>query len=136
NSAVTRWLAPRGLPDLMGRAAKAEFATRYAFTGTLAAAEWAPYAPARSAMVYVEDTTSAAASWGLRAVDAGANVLLAEPKIDVVFERPLTTNTGLVIAAPTQVVVDLMTGPGRNPSEAEELLEWMKRNEQSWRGPG
>ena len=33
----------------------------------------------------------------------------------------------------TQVVVDLMTGPGRSPSEAEELLEWMKRNEQSWR---
>ena len=37
------------------------------------------------------------------------------------------------LAAPTQVVVDLMTGPGRSPNEAEELLEWMKRNERSWR---
>ena len=29
--------------------------------------------------------------------------------------------------------VDLMTGPGRNPAEAEELLGWLQRNEQSWR---
>jgi hypothetical protein len=133
NSTVTRWIAPRGLPDLVSRAAQTDASTRYVFTGTVAAAEWAAYAPARSAMVYVEDATSTAASWGLRPVDAGANVLLAEPEIDVVFERPVVTSTGIVIAAPTQVVVDLMTGPGRNPSEAEELLEWMKRNEQSWR---
>jgi hypothetical protein len=134
NSSITRWIAPRGLPDLVRRVAQTNLATRYVFTGTLAAAEWAAYAPARSAMVYVEDGPYAAASWGLRPVDAGANVLLAEPQIDVVFERPVTASTGITTAAPTQVVVDLMTGPGRNPSEAEELLEWMKRNEQSWRG--
>ncbi len=59
--------------------------------------------------------------------------MLAQPKFDVVFERPLRTVGGVAVASPSQVVVDLMTGPGRNPNEAEELLEWMKRNEQSWR---
>jgi hypothetical protein len=59
--------------------------------------------------------------------------MLAQPQYEVVFERSLTTVNGATLAAPSQVVVDLMTGPGRNPSEAEELLEWMKRNEQSWR---
>jgi len=54
-------------------------------------------------------------------------------EFNVVFERSLTNQEGLQLAAPTQVAVDLMTGPGRSPSEAEELLDWMRRNEQSWR---
>ncbi len=60
-------------------------------------------------------------------------MILAQPAYGVVLEQSLTNVDGVVIAAPTQVVVDLMTGPGRNPNEAEELLESMKRNEQSWR---
>jgi len=59
--------------------------------------------------------------------------MLAGPVFDVVFERSIQNKEGVVLAAPTQVVVDLMTGPGRSPNEAEELLEWMKRNERSWR---
>jgi hypothetical protein len=38
-----------------------------------------------------------------------------------------------VTVAPTQLVVDLLTGPGREPSEGDELLAWMKRNEDAWR---
>jgi len=134
NSRIKRWIAPRGLPELVKRIAEAEGSTRYAVTGTLAAAEWAAYAPARLAMIYVADADKAAELWGLRPADAGANVMLAEPEFDVVFERSLTNRGGLQVAAPTQVAVDLMTGPGRSPSEAEELLEWMRRNEESWRG--
>jgi len=130
---INRWIAPRGLPDLMKRIGSTDAPTRYAVTGTVGAAEWAAYAPARMAMIYVEGADEAAGAWDLRPAEAGANVLLAEPKYDVVFERALTNSEGVTIAAPTQVVVDLMTGPGRNPSEAEELLEWMRRNEQSWR---
>lgn len=133
NSSVTRWITPRGLPDLMKRIATASEVVRYAVSGTLAAAEWAAYAPARLAMIYVANANEAAEAWGLRSAEAGANVMLAEPEFDVAFERPLTNQEGVTVAAPSQVVVDLMTGPGRNPSEAEELLEWMKRNEQSWR---
>ncbi|MER5419688.1 hypothetical protein [Streptosporangium roseum] len=131
NSRVTRWLAPRGLPNLVERGAGS--AVQYAVTGTLAAVEWASYAPARSAMIYTTDSEQAAQLWDLRPVDAGANVMLAEPLIDVVFTRTLQTASGLTVAAPTQVAVDLMTGPGRSPSEAEELIEWMIRNESSWR---
>ena len=133
NSRTTRWIAPRGVPDLMERIASASSPSQYAVTGTLAAAQWAAYAPARLAMIYVENAAEAADTWGLRAADAGANAILAEPEIDVVFERTKETVGGAIVAAPTQVVVDLMTGPGRSPSEAEELLTWMKKNEQSWR---
>ncbi|GAA0952327.1 hypothetical protein [Nonomuraea longicatena] len=131
NSRVTRWIAPRGLPKLMRRAA--DNPTQYAVTGTLAAAHWAPYAPARSAMIYTTDAEHSARLWDLRPADAGANVMLAEPESDVVFTRTLTDASGLTIAAPPQVAADLMTGPGRNPSEAEELIEWMTWHESSWR---
>lgn len=132
NSRVTRWIAPRGLPDLLAQTAKNPQVT-YAVTGTLAAAEWAAYAPARLAMIYTADAGQAAEVWGLRPAEAGANVMLAEPEIDIVFVRTLTTRADVRIAAPTQVAVDLMSGPGRSPSEAEELLEWMTNNESSWR---
>lgn len=132
SSRVSRWIAPRGLSDLIERAAASSDVT-YAVTGTLAAAEWAPYAPARSAMIYVLDSATASAAWDLRPADAGANVMLGEPDVDVPFVRTLTTSNGLEVAAPTQVAVDLMTGPGRSPAEAEELIQWMVRNEQSWR---
>lgn len=131
SSRVTRWIAPRGLSNLVERGAGSP--VQYAVTGTLAAAEWASYAPARSAMIYTADAERAAQLWDLRPADAGANVMLAEPETDVVFTRTLATASGLTIAAPTQVAVDLMTGPGRSPSEAEELIEWMTRNESSWR---
>jgi hypothetical protein len=133
DSRITRWIAPRGLPELMKRVADTGGPTPYAVSGTLAAAEWAAYAPARLAMIYVGQPEKAAEPWGLRPTDAGANVMLAEPALDVVFERCLTNKEGVVVAAPTQVAVDLMTGPGRSPNEAEELLDWMRRNEQSWR---
>jgi hypothetical protein len=133
NSTVTRWIAPRGLDGLLKRIADAPF-DGYAVTGSLAAAEWAPYAPTRSAMIYVANAIEAGATWNLRPTEAGANVMLAEPEIDVPFVRTLTTTTGIKIVAPTQAVVDLMTGPGRSPQEAEELLQWMVANEQSWRG--
>lgn len=133
NNQVTRWIAPRGLPALLDRIASTDASTRYAVSGSIAAAEWAAYAPARLAMIYADDASGAAREWDLRPVEAGANVILAQPAYGVVFERSLTDVEGVVIAAPTQVVVDMMTGPGRNPNEAEGLLEWMKRNEQSWR---
>lgn len=132
SNGVSQWIAPRGLDHLRQRISTSH--GRYAVTGTLAAAQWAAYAPARSAMVYVADSGTAAEEWDLRPADGGANVVLAEPKSEVPFVRTVSTMNGLILAAPAQVVVDLMTGPGRNPAEAEELLNWMVANEQSWRG--
>jgi len=64
-------------------------------------------------------------------VDSGANVLLIEPFDKVVFERTMRFGE-LVTVAPSQVAVDLLTGPGREPSEGEELLRWMKENVDAW----
>ena len=77
-----------------------------------------------AAMIYVIDLPgSGRRAWDLRSAEAGANVLLAQPKYDVVFERSLPNVDGVVLQQkPSQVAVDLMTGPGRNPSEAEELI--------------
>lgn len=138
---ATRWLAPRGIPHLLKRMAEPsgkqqDPGFRYAVTGTIAAAEWAPYAPASMAMTYVSNTEEAARTWGLRPTEAGANALLLEPPYDVMLERSSINDTGLQIAAPTQVAVDLLTGPGRGPSEAENLLAWMQEHEEAWRRYG
>jgi hypothetical protein len=132
SSRITRYIEPRGLAIFLTKAVDVA-GVQYAVTGTTAAAEWAPYAPARSALVYVADAEHAAAAWGLRPAESGANVLLAEPITDAVFERTTTAADGTVIVAAAQVAVDLMSGPGRNPAEAEELMDWMERNESTWR---
>ena len=129
---VTRWIAPRGMSDLLDTVRGKE-GVDYAMTGSVAAAAWAVQAPTRSAMAYVRDIDRTATEWGLRETDVGANVLLVKPAYPVVMERALFALDGVVVASPTQVAVDLMTGPGRAPAEAEELIDWMGRNEQSWR---
>jgi hypothetical protein len=131
-NAVSRWIAPRGLDSLLSRIRSSE-AGAYAVTGTIAAAEYAPYAPARTAMIYVADAARAANTWDLRGADTGINVLLAEPAYAFILDRPTLRHDGLKLVKPAQIAVDLMTGPGRSPSEAEELLDWMRSNEQSWR---
>lgn len=136
NSRITRWIAPRGLPGLLERMSQDGTEGKYAVTGTLVAAEWAEYAPASHAMIYVSNAAVAARAWGLHSTEAGANVLLAEPQYPVVFERTWVNRSNVVMAATSQVYVDLLTGPGRNPSEAERLLTWMERNEGAWRQHG
>jgi hypothetical protein len=69
---------------------------------------------------------------GLRSADAGANVLLAEPFDPVVFDRTSTRDDLRVVAA-SQLAADLLTGPGREPSQGEELLAWMRDNGDAWR---
>lgn len=134
-NSVTSYLAPRGLPDLLARLPKGAPAPglRYAVTGTFAVQRWASYAPARNAMIYADNPALLAQHVGLREVETGANVLVAKSAYDVVYERTSVVD-GVFMVAPSQAAVDLMTGPGRNPAEAEELLAWMEANEGEWRG--
>jgi len=128
---VRRYLQPRGIPALMGRLAAIRD-VRYAVTGSVAAQKWAPYAPPRSAMIYTDDPDRLVAELDLREIDTGANVLIATSTFDVVLERTQSYE-GVTIVAPSQAVVDLMTGPGRNPAEAQALMEWMENNVKQWR---
>lgn len=128
---VRSYLHPRGLPavtDALGRATR----LRYCVTGSLAARLRVSYAPARLAMIYVDDPDTVAETIGLRAVDTGANVLLAPTKYTVVFDRTTQTD-GVTYASPSQAAVDLLTAPGRGPAEATALLDWMETHEAHWR---
>ena len=127
---TTTFLAPRRLDDLTAKLTTVKW--RYAITGSLAAQSYSPIAPARLGMLYVDDIQTAVRQLDLREVDSGTNVLLAEPFDPVVYERT-TKRAGLMVAAPTQVAADLLTGSGRMPSEGDEMLAWMKANEPDWR---
>lgn len=127
---ATSFLAPRGLAGVVHQLRTSSL--RYAITGSWAARELAPIAPARLALVYVEDPLAAASTLELRESEVGTNIMLLEPYSDVVFERAQERD-GLVFTHPSQLAVDLLTGPGRAPQEGEALLRWMHENEHAWR---
>lgn len=131
SNTVQTFLEPRGLSALTERLAQLP-KLDYVLTGSLAASRVAAYAPARLATLYVGDLGQAAEALGLRQVDSGTNVALASGDYEVVFARAERFD-GVRMAAPSQVAVDLLTGPGRSPSEATALLEWMERDERAWR---
>ena len=120
------YLAPRGTSALLARLQDAGI--RYALTGSVGASKIAPLAPTRLAMIYADDPAEAADAWGLRPTERGANVILLTPFDEVVYERAWYRDE-LVFCAPSQLAVDLLTGPGRSPAEGEELLRWMEENE-------
>ena len=124
------YLDPRGIASFASRLSAAD--SNYAATGAFAAQRFAPTAPARQAAIYVEDSAAAAERLGLRPADAGANVILAEPFDPVVFDRS-TIRDELRVVAASQLAADLLTGPGREPSEGNELLAWMRGHEDAWR---
>ena len=126
----TTALEPRGLPALEGKLRATKFA--YAATGALAAQRFDPIAPARLAAIYVTDPFQAIDRLDLRETEAGANVVLLEPLDTVVFDRTVERDS-LRCVAPSQLAVDLLTGPGREPSQGQEMLSWMERNEHVWR---
>lgn len=134
DAGLTKWVALRGVQALSETIASATNDDyRYAITGSVAAKEWVPYAPAMVFAAYVTDVDAAATAWGLIPADGDANVLLATPPYEVMLRRAKSGRPGLNLAAPAQVVVDLLNGPGRNPSEGEKLLTWMEQNESRWR---
>ncbi|HHC09576.1 MAG TPA: MarR family transcriptional regulator [Actinobacteria bacterium] len=127
---VAAYLEPRGLPALANKLRTLE--RRYALTGSMALPEDVSVAPARLAMIYTRDAAGLASELDLRPTETGTNALLLEPFDDVVFVRTVERR-GLVAVACSQLAADLLTGPGRAPSEGEELLAWMKDHEDAWR---
>lgn len=131
--AVT-FIEPRGVDRFLGKLTE-DRALPVAVTGSVAAKEWAGYAPAKAAFVYVSSAQEAAERWGLRPNAAAPNVILLEPATvgDVPFRNTTRSRFGYPIAAPAQVAADLLNGPGRDPAEGEYLIEWMKGNDEKWR---
>ena len=121
------YLDARGLDNLTRGLSEGAISGRYALTGSIAANRIAPIAPARLAMLYVDNVESMAAALNLRPTETGANVMLLAPFDDVVFERTWKDG-GLTFVAASQAAVDLLTSPGRAPSEAEAILERLAGN--------
>ena len=128
------YIDPRGVDNLLGKIG-GEPPFPVAVTGSAAAREWATYAPAKAAYVYVSSIREASEQWGLRANATAPNVILLEPTTvgDVPFANTTLSKAGYPVAAPAQVAADLLNGPGREPAEGEFLIEWMKANEERWR---
>jgi hypothetical protein len=131
---VMAFIEPRGVDSFLGKLTN-ETTFPVAVTGSMAAKEWATYAPAKAAYVYVSSIQEAAEQWALRPNAAAPNVILLEPKTvgDVPFVNTVRSQAGYPVAAPPQVAADLLNGPGREPAEGEYLIEWMKSNEERWR---
>ena len=129
-NSLTTYLEPRGPSVLFDRLREADF--RYAVTGSFAAVRLAPVAEPRLVTLYADDPGDSAERLGLRPAETGGNVVIARPFDPVVFERTESAD-GITYARVTQILLDLMTGPGRGPAEAEALLEWMRENEEIWK---
>ena len=126
----TTALEPRGLPALEKKLRTTKLA--YVATGAFAAQRFDPIAPAKLAAIYVTDAIEFIDHVDLRETETGANVVIIEPLDPVVFDRAVDRD-GLRCVAPSQLAADLLTGPGREPSQGEHLLKWMERNEHVWR---
>jgi hypothetical protein len=125
------WLAPRGIETALDGLAGVDDIV-YAVTGSAGAAFFEEYARTRLVMVYTDEPTALGERLDLRPAQGGSNVILIRPEDPVVYART-ELRGALVIAAPSQLAGDLLNGPGRAPSEAEALLDWMERNESAWR---
>jgi hypothetical protein len=108
--------------------------SRTLVTGSFAAVRLAPVAAPSMLVIYCQDIAAVAEGLDLLPTDAGTNVTLLRPFDDVVWARGSTADE-ISYAAPSQVVVDCLTGNGRMPPEGEALLTWMLENEAHWRVP-
>jgi hypothetical protein len=129
NRAVT-YLAPRGLTDLRKRLGT--LGTGYAVTGMFAVPQAAQVVTGSLLSCYVASSASAAGVLDVRPAESGANVLLIEPVDAFVFAGATDLN-GLRVVGPSQCVADLLTGSGRDPAQADALIDWMMENEDAWR---
>jgi hypothetical protein len=128
SNAALGCLAPRGVNTMLAQLPRLD---GYAITGSLAAARRISLAPPRLATLFVGNPRQAAEALGLLPADAGTNALLLRPYDRVVFERTWSEE-GNVFASLSQVAADLLTSPGRAPSEGEELLRWMAEHVDGW----
>ncbi len=103
-------------------------------TGSFAAARLAPVAAPALLVLYTPVAEALATELGLLPTDAGADTVLIQPENDVVFTG-CEREGGIGWAAPSQVVIDCLSGSGRMPSEGEAVLEWMREHERRWRLP-
>jgi hypothetical protein len=127
---LTRWRCKHRTPPLLDRIPTTPI--RHTLTGAVAAQHWAPDTPGGPQVIYTPDAQLAATAWEL--VPArNTSIILAESSADIVYTRARKTDTGLRLAAPAQVLADLLTGAAKSPRAAAPLTTWMLDHELDWR---
>jgi hypothetical protein len=127
---TVRYLAPGGANDAVKK--MASMSSRFAITGSFSAVRLAPVAGPALLVAYADSAQDVARTLDLIPTDQGANVALLDPFDRVVWNRTSTVD-GLIYVAPSQTVVDCLTGNGRMPAEGDALLKWMTDNSDQWR---
>jgi hypothetical protein len=139
---VVPMIARQGVGRVIDRLEAGHLPGLVRVTGTYAAHRIAPHAVGGAVMIYVspvsrvEDIGKHLAL--LRATSLNdADVVVLIPPNSAAFDRPGPAELfgRLPSVGLSQLVLDCLTGPGRMPAEAEELLNWMKRHEPDWRCP-
>jgi len=105
-------------------------------TGSHAARAFAPLTVGGQLMLYVPSgaTKAWAEEFNLSGPSRSApDVVLLEPPDPIVFDRAIEYE-GVKIPAPSQLVLDLMTGTGRQPQEGLAVLEALEKDP-GWRIP-
>jgi hypothetical protein len=121
---------PGDVGALSARLVKAKL--QYAVTGRAAQHLLLGTKPPPHVSMYVEDLDLAAERLGLQPTGDGTNVVLAEPYGSVVFERIVRRKRAAAVT-PSQAAADLLTAPGTDSRESDELLDWMRSHEDQWR---
>lgn len=130
---TSTWVAAAGpeqlLADLAGRSAGS-----WALSGSFASADIVSVAAPTTALIYTTDAERLAKVGHLLPATSGANVVLAVPYDEIVFQRT-RRNANVPTVSMAQLAVDGLTGNGRMPEEAEALVAWMRRNVTRWQAP-
>jgi hypothetical protein len=129
----SRWVAAGGPQQFLDDLAEKP-AGQWAITGSFASSVFVPVAAPEMAFVYTADPELLARLGRLLPASVGANVFLASPYNEVVFDATRSL-AGATFVSVAQTVADDLTGPGRMPEEGEALIGWMQRNVRQWRAP-
>lgn len=127
---TSTWVAPGG-PEQLLRDLSAQRIGQWVITGSFASSEIVPVAAPETAVIYTPDAERLATVARLLPATTGANVVLAVPYDEIVFERTRTA-AKLTFVSPAQTAIDCLTGPGRMPEEGEALIAWMRRDHGRW----
>ncbi|MFE5519889.1 hypothetical protein ACFQ9Q_19515 [Streptomyces virginiae] len=133
----TGMIAPNGVPALLQQIPQLplEYVDGLAITGSFAAQRFAQVAVGGQLMLYVApwlNVDDVADELGLLPVTDGADVLLLNEPDPFVRARAEFVD-GVQYVAPSQAVLDCLSGPGRMPAEGEALLDFMERWPEEWR---
>ena len=132
NTAFT-FIARTSIGGVLDDLRTAPFTEPVVVTGSVAASRLAPIAAPASLAFYGSPQSDAVRNeLGLLPADEGANVVFLRPPNTVPYLLTETVD-GLTYAAPSQIVIDCLSGPGRMPAEGEAVLEWMSSAEDTWR---